>query len=80
MINQAFADAKSHLIGAAIELAPYVANEQGINGNVMTALEQIERAVTTVILSEPPTLTKLHYNFEPLDAVMQVWGKASRAE
>lgn len=79
MNSQALAVAKSHLVGAAAALGPHVTDHHGINGNVMTALEQIERAVTSVILSEVPTLTDLHYDHEPLSAVMHVWGKASRA-
>lgn len=75
MVIDPFKDAQSHLVQAAAALGPYVVREDHLNGNVLNALESIDRAIASVVLGSPPTLQP-HYDSTALEAVMHVWAKS----
>jgi hypothetical protein len=75
MLPNALKEAQSHLVQAAAALGPHVVRDDHINGNVLCALESIDRAIGSVVLSAPPTLQP-YYNSKPLEDVMRVWAKS----
>ncbi len=75
MLPRALKEAQSHLVQAAAALGPHVVDVDHINGNVLCALESIDQAIASVVLSAPPTLQP-HYDTSALEDVMRVWAKS----
>ena len=69
MLSDALREARTHLVRAATALGPHVVKQDHVDGNILIALESIDRAICSVILSVPST----QYDTTALQSVMDTW-------